>query len=218
MNKQLSESVESFGIDYTDGGFMSSRDGHRFKFWDEAFIRPGPCNRDRWVYGDNFQSLGIVETRSANARASSRDAGPTELSMYVNESFWRQCKLRRYTLRLDGFVLIHAPLSGGEVITKPLVMRGKALTLNLATSAAGSIQVEIQASDGKLTGGFAIADCQEIFGDEIERVVEWKTGTDVSQFAGKPIRLRFVLKDADLYAFRFAGATAAAGRSFSGCV
>ena len=171
MNKQLSESVESFGIDYTDGGFMSSRDGHRFKFWDEAFIRPGLCNRDRWVYGDNLQALGIVETRSANARASSRDAGPIELSMYVNESFWRQCKLRRYTLRLDGFVLIHAPLSGGEVITKPLVMRGKALALNLATSAAG-----------------------------------------------KPIRLRFVLKDADLYAFRFAGATAAAGRSFSGYV
>jgi len=31
----------------------------------------------------------------------------------------------------------------------------------------------------------------------------WKGGTDVSQPAGKPIRLRFVMKDADLYAVQF---------------
>ena len=40
FNKRLSESAEWFGNDYTDGGFMSSRDGRRFKFWDEAFISP----------------------------------------------------------------------------------------------------------------------------------------------------------------------------------
>jgi hypothetical protein len=196
LNKRLSGSAEWFGRDYTDSGFMSSRDGRQFKFWDEAFIRPGPGNRDRWVYGDNFQALGILETESG-------DSGPNELSMYVNENFWRQCKLRRYTLRLDGFVSIHTPLSGGEVITKPFTMCGKALTLNLATSAAGSIQVEIQESDGKPIEGLTIADCQEIFGDEIERVVEWKLGSDLSHFVSKPIRLRFVLRDADLYSFKF---------------
>jgi hypothetical protein len=31
----------------------------------------------------------------------------------------------------------------------------------------------------------------------------WKSGTDVSQLAGKPVRLRFELKDADLYSFQF---------------
>ena len=98
--------------------------------------------------------------------------------MYANENAWRQCKLRRYTLRLDGFVSIHASLSGGEVTTKPFRMRGKVLTLNLATSAAGSVQVEIQESNGKSIEGFSITDCQEIFGDEVERVVEWKLGSD----------------------------------------
>ena len=91
LNRRLSESVEYFGIDYTDGGFMVSRDGRRFKFWDEAFIRPGRPNRGRWVYGDNFQALGLVETKSGEP------GGRSELSMYVGEGLWRQCRLRRYT-------------------------------------------------------------------------------------------------------------------------
>ena len=31
----------------------------------------------------------------------------------------------------------------------------------------------------------------------------WKQGPDVGALAGKPVRLRFVLKDADLYSLRF---------------
>ena len=40
-------------------------------------------------------------------------------------------------------------------------------------------------------------------GDALDRVVGWKGNGDVSSLAGKPIRLRFVLSDADLYALRF---------------
>ena len=42
-----------------------------------------------------------------------------------------------------------------------------------------------------------------IFGDQIERIVSFKSGSDVSQLAGKPIRLRFAIKDGDVYSFRF---------------
>ena len=31
----------------------------------------------------------------------------------------------------------------------------------------------------------------------------WKSGSDLSSLSGKPIRLRFVMGDADLYSFRF---------------
>ena len=55
----------------------------------------------------------------------------------------------------------------------------------------------------KYIEGFALADCPEIFGDRIERVVSFKGGSDVGQLAGKPIRLRFVIKDGDLYSIRF---------------
>ena len=51
--------------------------------------------------------------------------------------------------------------------------------------------------------GYALGDCREILGDDLERRVVWKGSPDVSRLAGLPIRLRFVMKDADLFAFGF---------------
>ena len=197
LNRRLFKSVEYFGADYTDGGFMTSRDGRHFKFWDEAFILPGPQHRKRWAYCDNFQALGILETKSTT------EGAPNELSIYVNENFWRQCRLRRYTLRLDGFVSVQAPLSGGEFITKPIAFTGRALRLNLATSAAGNLQVELQDEQGKPLPGFSLDDCKKLFGDTLDRRVHWETKADLSPLIGRPVRVRFVLRDADLYSFQF---------------
>jgi hypothetical protein len=43
-----------------------------------------------------------------------------------------------------------------------------------------------------------------LYGDELDAAAIWKSA-DVSSLAGKPVRLRVVLKDADVYALRFAG-------------
>ncbi len=75
--------------------------------------------------------------------------------------------------------------------------------MNYSTSAAGSVRVEITDKNGKPIPGFSLDECSEIYGDEIEKVVEWKSQPDLSSLAEQPIRLRFVLKDADLYSIRF---------------
>lgn len=188
------------GTALTDGMFMSSRDGLNFNIWPESFIRPGLRLKDNWFYGDNYQNWGIVETKSSISDA------PNELSIYVSECSHQKDggnQWRRYTLRIDGFVSVQASLNGSEFVTKPIVFEGKELVINFSTSAAGSIQVEIQDASGKPVDGFALSDCPEIFGDAIKRVVTWKSGSDVSKLAGKPIRLRFFIKDADLYSLRF---------------
>ena len=64
-------------------------------------------------------------------------------------------------------------------------------------------QVEIQDATGKPIPGFALEDCPEIYGDRIRQVVGWNQASDVRTLAGKPIRLRFVMNDADLYAIQF---------------
>ncbi len=178
---------------------MSSRDGLSFKRWGEAFLRPGPQECRQWVYGNQFQNWGIVETKSG------LDPGPDELSVYASEGHWveKSDRLRRYTLRIDGFVSLQAPLAGGEFTTKPLVFSGNRLVINYSTSAAGSIRVEVQDAAGKPLDGFRLAECPEIYGDSLQRTVGWKGGTDVSKVAGRPVRLRFVMKDADLYSLRF---------------
>jgi len=116
-------------------------------------------------------------------------------------------RLRRYTLRIDGFISVNAPLAGGELVTKPLRFEGNQLEINFSTSAAGSVRVEIQDANGDPIPGFTLADCNEQFGDEIDRVVSWKQGTDVSGLSDKTVRLRFEPKDADLYSFQFAEKT-----------
>jgi len=199
LRKLLIAADERVGTDLTDGVFMSTRDGKTFRRWDEAFLRPGPENEGRWIYGDNYQCYGLLETLDGAANPA------PELSLYFTEGAWRDDahRLRRYTLRLDGFVSAHAPYAGGELVTKPLRFAGDRLHLNYATSAAGSVRVEIQDESGTPLPGFALDDAEELFGDSIEQPVLWKGGSDVSSAAGKAVRLRFVFKDADLYSFHF---------------
>jgi hypothetical protein len=188
-----------YGTALTEGLFMTSRDGRTFHRWGEAFLRPGPERPESWAYGDHYLGWGAVPTRSAI------EGAPDELSLYATEGYWTGTSnfLRRYTLRMDGFVSVQAPWKGGEWVSKPLTFAGKELTLNFSTSAAGGLRVEIQGTDGKPVEGFALADCDEVYGDSIERAVTWKGASGVSKLAGKPIRLRFVMKDADVYSLRF---------------
>ena len=197
--QQRSEVEDRFGMAVSEGVLMTSRDGVTFKRWPEAFLPPGPQRPGTWNYGHQYIAWHAIETQSG------LEGAPPELSIYATEGYWtgNSTSLRRYTLRLDGFVSARAPLSGGELVTKPLLFSGKELVLNLATSAAGGLCVEIQDADGQARDGFSLAECREVFGDEIERVVTWESGSDLSALAGQPVRLRFQLRDADLFSFRF---------------
>jgi len=187
------------GTAVTDGMFITSRDRKHFSVWPESFLRPGLRTRDTWFYGDTYQNWGLVETKSAVEDA------PPELSLYATERTGREtgAVVRRYSMRIDGFVSLCAPLVGGELLTKPLTFAGSRLVLNVSTSAAGAVRVEIQNADGRPVPGFALADCREVYGDDLERTVAWKGNADLGALAGKPVRLRFEVKDADLYSFRF---------------
>ena len=172
--------------------FMFSRDGIR---WDrrfrEAFLRPGldPLN---W------------HERAIEAGPGLAPTGRDEMSLYYVEHYRTDTvRIRRGALRIDGLVSIRAGYGGGELTTRPLVFEGNQLVINFSTSAVGCVQVELQDAAGDPLPGFRLADCPEVFGDRIEHAVTWKESGDVGRFAGTPIRLRFVLSDADLFSIRF---------------
>lgn len=176
----------------SDAVFMPSRDGmHWDRSFAEAWLRPGPDPRN-WTQRGNMPALGILET------------GPDEFSMYASEHYeWPTNRLRRLTVRRHGFASMRAGATPGEFTTKPLTFAGARLTLNYATSAAGEVQVEVQDESGKPLAGYALSDCLPIFGDEMQRAVSWKGGIDLRGLAGKAVRLRFWLQDADLFALQF---------------
>lgn len=189
-----------YGMAVTEGLMMASRDGIKFKRWNEAFLPPGIERPGTWNYGHQYIGWHLLETKSA------LEGAPNELSLYATESYWtdHSSAVRRYTLRLDGFVSARAPLSGGELITKPVQFGGSKLALNFATSAAGSIRVELQDASGKALPGFSLEDCSPVFGDTIDRTITWKQGSNLAVLKGTPVRLRFELKDSDLYSYQFA--------------
>ncbi|WP_337177775.1 hypothetical protein [Paludisphaera sp.] len=191
------EQAKAIGVDpgyfndVSDAILMSTRGGNVYdRSFMEAFVAPG-VGPGNWTSRTNYPALNVVQT------------GPDEMSLYVNQEYGQPtAHLRRYGMRLDGFASVHADYDGGEMTTKPLTFRGSRLLLNFATSAAGGIRVEIQRPDGTPIPGFALADCAELIGNEIERPVAFAGGLD--SLAGQPVRLRFVMKDADLFALRFA--------------
>lgn len=190
-----------YGTALTESVLMCSRDGVEFTRWPEGFLRPGPERSGTWNYGHQYLAWHLVETPSSFA-----PDGPPELSLYATEDYWlgqSGSVLRRYTLRLDGFVSLQAPHRGGEALTKPVTFSGHELRLNFATSVIGDVRVELQDLAGQPLPGFALDDCEPTFGDAIDRPVVWRDQPDLARHAGHPVRLRFALRDADLFAYRF---------------
>lgn len=185
--------AEGYYKDVSDAILMTTRGGSVYERTHlSSFVRPGIGPRN-WVSRTNYPALGIVQT------------GPAEMSLYVNQDYAQPtAHLRRYSLRLDGFSSVRAPYEGGEFVTKPFTFQGDRLLVNFSSSAAGGIRVELQDEAGKPLPGFTLADAVETIGNEIERPVRWKNGASVKSLAGKPVRIRFVMKDADLFAVRFA--------------
>jgi len=179
----------------SDACFMTTRPGNTWydRTFMEAFVRPriGPSH---WSARCNYPVDGVVQT------------GPDEMSSYVDEHYAQPGnQVRRYSLRLDGFSSVRASHRSGEMMTKSLLFSGRELELNYATSAAGSMRVEIRDESNKPIPGYSLREAVDIFGNRIAGRAVWKKGTDVGQLAGRPIRLRFVMRDADLYSLRFTG-------------
>lgn len=175
--------AEHEGSGVSDAVFMSSRDGVN---WDrpflEAWVRPGPDPKN-WTDRNNMTANGIVVT------------GEGEWSLYISEHYRHDDhRIRRLTVRKQGFASMHGGAAGGTFTTRPLRVSGARLLLNYATSAAGSVGIEVLDEGGKV-----VAELPELYGDEFEAPV-----LDLAAMKGRTVRLRVSLKDADLYAMRFA--------------
>ena len=195
LSRQEAESLRAdpeYFQDCSDVVLLSSRGGNRYqRSFMEALLRPG-LGLQHWVSRTNFPALGLLQT------------SPTELSFYVNQHYAQpSAHLRRYSLTLDRFAGFSASAKPGELITKPLIFEGAKLLFNFSTSAAGGIRVELQRGDGQPIPQYGLEDCDELIGNEIERAVSWGGQQSIEALQGKALRLRVIIRDADLFALRF---------------
>ncbi|WP_221031958.1 hypothetical protein [Actomonas aquatica] len=179
--------------DVSDGVLLTTRGDLTYqRTFVESFLRPGP-GWENWTSRNNYPALGIIPT------------GPREMSFFVQRRYGQPDQhMARYTLRTDGFASLHAGYKTGEWLSRPIRFSGNRLEINYATSAAGSLRFELQDAAGEPIDGFALADSRLVVGDEIAGWVDWQGEVDLSALAGRVVRLRIELQDADLFAFAFA--------------
>ena len=188
--------------EYTNDGIVdirlaTSRDGIHFQYPSRRPFVPLGIKGD-FDSGAIYMSTGIIRHGA-------------ELWMFYGSQDYerrhapvlnKQGVISRLVLRLDGFVSADAPYQGGELTTIPLVFDGRALELNVQTSVAGQVQVELL-HNGRPIAGYSAAEADSIKGNFIAKTVTWNGRSEVSSLAGKPVQLRFFMRDAKLYAFQF---------------
>lgn len=126
-------------------------------------------------------------------------------------------------LRRDGFASMEAGKSETFLLTRLLIFNGNYLFVNL-DGPSGELYVEVCREDGKPLDGFTRNDCLPLSVDSTKHLVRWKNNDSVQTLSGMPVRLKFYLRNAKLYAFWVskaingcsAGATAACGPNLKG--
>ncbi len=129
------------------------------------------------------------------------------------------------TLRRDGFASMDAGDREGALTTRPVRFTGQHLFVNV-DSAAGELRVEVLDQAGKVIAPFSRRNCIPVRANRTLEAVRWRKGGDLSSLAGQPVKFRFYLKNARLYAFWVSagrngasrGYVAAGGPGFTGPV
>lgn len=178
----------------TEPTLMVSRDGSTFTRYATAVV-PTTAPEKRDGNRSNYMAWGLVQL----------DKDKPQWSVYAKEAYYagNGSRLRRFTYRPDGLVALAAGAEPGEAVTRPVVFSGSKLVLNYRTGKKGSLQVELQDENGQPLGQFTATDCAKLAGDELAATVKWGATSDLGSLAGKPVRIRFTLQDAELFSFRF---------------
>jgi hypothetical protein len=103
------------------------------------------------------------------------------------------------TLRKDGFASLDAGGTEGMVTTTPLVTASGGLQVNYCAT-GGSLQAELLDADGNVIPGYEHGHCDTLTGDSVAQPVTWGDRKELPT-SGGPIRIRFLLRNASLYAF-----------------
>ena len=187
--------------------FAFSRDGRRYVGAPDSALKPSGWGSGKWDTGylsaiGGICTVGEDELRlyysalrgdATMCRARVGRQPMKRMGMYYNGA------IGYATLRRDGFAGLVAD-GEGEVVTKPIVFSGAHLFVN-AECLFGDVRAEICDAALVPLAGFAATDCRTMrFADATKRELVF-AGGDLKALAGKPVRIRFRLHCATLYAF-----------------
>jgi hypothetical protein len=103
-------------------------------------------------------------------------------------------------LRRDGFAGMAAGAAPGWLVTEPFICPGGRLRVN-ANAAGGELSVAVLEADGMHAIEFAKPRCAVLDGDAMAYPVTWYERASLDALIGQEIRLKFYLREAELFSF-----------------
>ena len=192
---------------YYNSELAVSRDGARWERFSpgQLFLEHGKPGS--W-YSENITAVAPVVLgdriwiyfTGTNYLHSGASLGPVQRG-WIENGMRIQSAIGLATLRLDGFVSLEAGVEPGTVTTKSLQAAGD---LRVNADVRGEMRVALLDGTGKPVAGYSAKDCEPIRSDGLRHAVRWGGKTSAqAQPGGKPFRLQFTLRDANLYSFFF---------------
>jgi len=168
--------VQRGGLGEWDSGFFTTA-SHAFRYGDEIRLYYGCGNYTHGTPALYHDTRGERGTRYT-------------------------CSLGLATWPLDRFVSVNGGSEGGILTTVPVQFSGRRLELNLKAN-QGEVTVALLDASGKTIPGYGISD--PVISDSLRATVSWQGKSELGAMAGKPVSLRFALRNAELYSFAFRG-------------
>ena len=182
--------------------FAASRDGvHWVRPDRRPIIRKGIDGA--WNGGCTYVGRGL--SRQGNTLSLYYKANDITHGAYTLMERGPGGSISRALYRLDGFMSMDAGYHGGEFTTPALVFGGSRIEVNFDGSAGGWLRIEIRDAQGNPLPGFTEEDADKVTGNAVAKAAAWAGNSDVSSLRGTPVKLRFVMRDAKLYAFHSPG-------------
>ncbi|MSU37301.1 MAG: hypothetical protein EXS36_19835 [Pedosphaera sp.] len=160
--------------------------------WDsEAVTAVAPVVFGDWIW---------IYYTGTNYPHSGASLGPVQ-NGWIKNGLRIQSAIGLANLRLDGFVSLDANDQAGTLTTKTIEAAGE---LRINANVRGEMRIGILDGSGKPLHGFSEKDCEPIRTDHLRHKVQWAGKSSREALGGgRPIRLRFNMRSASLYAFSF---------------
>jgi hypothetical protein len=104
-------------------------------------------------------------------------------------------------LRLDGFCSMHAGDQEGWLISRREVFNTPKVMINASCRPGGYVAAEIVDRNNKVVPGFSRQDCTPFTGDSCHAEITWKTSQFTSDLRDKDRKIKFYIRNADLYSY-----------------
>jgi hypothetical protein len=197
-------SLYQHGPDTLDIRLAVSRDGIRWSRPDRqtAFIATGKAKA--FDSGSLYMGQGMIRVEDELWLYYS--GSPLRHQEAELENFAKPGNARVYSrvvAQLDRFIAATAGRSGGSFTSPPLRFIGDTLKLNVLVHKGGHVRIGLLDEDGHPLSKYSVSDCDPIVGNSLSKAVQWKTGSDVSNRATKPTRLRVEMSGSQLFGFQF---------------